>query len=204
MSLRIPHNHALRRLFRTAIDKAFCERRDLYSPAVAAHLSDEVLCDFLHVDRIYRLNSACGKRLEQLREMLPVAAEKEGPERQLEVDSYIGDFALFMVSFFPASLAGHWTDPEPLLSRVGGILVEYSQPIDYYTAEGRNAYGRAAETARLFDPESRGTFKRLASHFEDYQGVLGRVRRLLWERPELRELDDELYVESDEDIDEDR
>jgi hypothetical protein len=185
---RIPENHPLRQVFRRALDLAFSEQRDLYSPDVASHLSDDVLCDFIHVDRIYRLKDAEGRRLEDLHEMLNVSGEKEGPERRLEVDRYIGDFTLFMVGFFPGSVSrNRWFAPQPMVSKVGNILVSFQDPVSYYTAEGRNAYGRAAETARLFDPTARGTYKQLAAHFEGYLDLLLQVRRHLADLPQLRQ-----------------
>lgn len=188
MSLRVPDDHTLRRLFRSAIDEAFLRQSELYSPEVADHLADEILCDFVHVDRIYRLKDLAGRRLDELHEMIPVTRESEGPERRLEVDRYIGDFALFMGGFFPASLHQSFR-ALPLVSRVGGILVSFSDPADYYRAEGRNAYSRAAETARLFDPDSRHTYTQLADRFEGYQGILGEVKRILWERPEMQDFE---------------
>jgi len=191
MSHPIPEDHALRRLFRGAVDQAFKERRELYDPRVASHLTNDVLCDFVHTDRIYRLEGAPGERLEDLQDMLPLCGKKEGPERRLEVDRYIGDFVLFMASFFPALLRhGRWASPKTMISRVGGILVKFQQPVDYYKAEGRNAYQRAAETARLFDPDSGVTYKRLAAEFDGYLGLLERVRTILWNRPELQAPED--------------
>ena len=123
--------------------------------------------------------------------------EPEGPERRLEVDRYIGDFALFMVGFFPGSLRGCGVEAaNPMISRVGRVLVQFSRPVDYYSAEGRNAYGRAAETARLFDPESRSIFRQLADRFEGYRDVIGSVKRILSDTPQVRNL--EAALEDDE------
>ena len=192
MSHRLPQDHALRHLFRRAVDEAFRENRNLYSPQVAAHLSDELLCDFVHVDRLYRLKDAAGDSLESVAEMLPESDRREGPERRLEVDRYIGDFTLFMVAFFPASVrSAYHQSPQPLVSKVGGILVSFTSPVDYYKAEGRNAYERAAQTARLFDPDTRQTLSLLAEQFEGYQDVLEDVRRLLWDSEEVRALEEE-------------
>ena len=153
MSHPTPNQHPLHRLFERAVTEAFRDRRDLYSPEVASHISEELLPDFVHVDRIYRLKDLQGRRLEELPEMIDVAGAKEGPERSLEVNRYIGDFVLFVCSFFPALVRrGGWFTPSPMVSRVGGILVRFSEPMDYFKAEGRNAYSRAARTAQVFDP----------------------------------------------------
>jgi hypothetical protein len=186
-------SHALRDLFRDSLEKAFLECQDLYSPGVACHLSDDVLCDFIHVDRIYRLKTTEGVRLEDLPHMLEVSVAPEGPERRMEVDCYIGDFTLFMGGFFPSSVGRHhWFTPQPMVSRVGHILVKFEQPLEYYAAEGRNAYGRAAETARLFAPDERETYSLLAQRFDEYQGLLRRVKDLISDDPDLRQVEAEL------------
>jgi hypothetical protein len=187
MSDGIPENHPLRQLFSRALDKAFREHHDLYSPGVASHLGDDVLCDFIHVDRIFRLKDSSGQRLEDLTRMLHVTTEREGPERRIEVDSYIGAFTLFMSGFFPGSLASRrWLAPNPMVSRVGPIFVSFERPLDYYEAEGRNAYGRAAETARLFAPDVRETYTRLAEKFPEYLELLRLVRNLISDDPEVK------------------
>ena len=184
----IPEDHPLRCMFRLAVDRAFTQRRELYSPQVATHICDDILCGFVHTDRIYRLKDADGCRLDAIQEMLPVSSQPEGPERRLEVDRYIGDFALFMVGFFPTTLGrSSGFSVEPLVSKVGHVFVEFRKPFDYYTAEGRKAYERAAETARLFDPDSRVTYTQLASEFDGYCGLLETVRRILWEDPDFQD-----------------
>ncbi len=159
--------------------------------------AEGVLVEFLHMDALYRLKDMAGQRLESLPEMLQTSVEPEGPERRLEVDRYIGDFALFMVGFFPASLRRRGVEAaDPMISRVGRVLVQFTRPVDYYSAEGRNAYGRAAETARLFDPEARSIFRQLANRFDGYRDVIGSVKRILSDTPQVRNL--EAALEDDE------
>jgi hypothetical protein len=190
MAVTIPENHPLRNLFRRAVEKGFQEERELYSPEVASHLGDELLPDFVHVDRIYRLKSGRGKRLEDLPDMVQVAHEKEGPERRMEVDRYIGDFVLFMGGFFPNSLRRHrWFTPQPMVAKVGGILVSFTQPLDYYVAEGRNAYGRAATTARIFDPPASRTYRQLGEHLDRYLEFLSRVKVIMERDPLFRKVE---------------
>ncbi len=196
MAKPIPETHKLRRLFRAAIEKAFKEYVNLYSPDVAEHLSEGVLVEFVHMDKVYRLRDAAGQRLERIPEMLQTAAQPEGPERRLEVDRYIGDFALFMVGFFPSSLRSFgMAAADPMISRVGKLLVQFSRPVDYYIAEGRNAYHRAAETARLFDPGARDTFRRLSDGFDGYRDVMGQVKRILSDTPQVQRLESSLDAE---------
>jgi hypothetical protein len=190
MSHRIPQEHPLRQLFGRAVSQAFRERRDLYSPEVASHISDELLPDFVHVDRIYRLKNVRGRRLEELPEMIDLAREKEGPERSLEVNRYIGDFVLFMCSFFPALVRrGAWFTPTPMVTRVGSILVKFSEPMEYFKAEGRNAYSRAARTAQIFDPTVRRTYEQLGAEIEGYLELLEHTKSLMAADPDRPELD---------------
>ncbi len=183
-------NHALCTLFRAAVDRAFREHRDLYSPDVAVHIGDHILADFVHVDRIYRLKNAAGKRLEDLPAMVNVAYAKEGPERRLEVDRYIGDFVLFMAGFFPAALRrNRWFAPDPMVARVGKVLVSFSQPLDYYLAEGSNAYSRAAATARLFDESAHQTLQQLGKHIEGYLQLVSLVKQLIEDDPQVRQVE---------------
>jgi len=193
MSDSVPDSHPLRSLFQSALDRAFQERAELYAPGVSTYLGEDVLCDFVHVDKLYRLKDARGHRLEDLPEMLHVTQEREGPERRMEVDSYIGAFALFMGGFFPSSLhRNRWFVPSPMISKVGQLFVSFREPLDYYAAEGRNAYGRAAETARLFAPDARETYSLLAGRFSDYLELIRRVKALISDDPHLRKVENVL------------
>jgi hypothetical protein len=190
MSESVPETHPLRQLFLSALDRAFQERAELYAPGVSTYLGEDVLCDFVHVDNLYRLKDSKGQRLEDLPDMLHVTVEREGPERRMEVDSYIGAFALFMGGFFPSSLhRNRWFVPNPMVSKVGQIFVSFHEPLDYYAAEGRNAYGRAAETARVFAPEARETYSLLAGRFPEYLELIRRVKALLSDDPHLRKVE---------------
>ncbi|HLU48109.1 MAG TPA: hypothetical protein VK116_08485 [Planctomycetota bacterium] len=190
MKEAIPSDHPLRELFQRAVDRAFREFGDLYAPDVAEHIGEHVLADFVHIDRLYRLRDSEGRQLEELADMVDVAQEKEGLERRLEVDRYIGDFILFMGGFFPSFLGKRpWVTATPMVSRVGKIVVSFRQPRDWYLAEARNAYSRAADTARLFDPTSHSTFRRLGEHVEGYVGVVSRVKDLLSDDPEVRDIE---------------
>ena len=145
MAQPTPSRHPLRRLFRRVVQRAFASFRDLYAPGVAAHICENVLGGFVHSEHLYRLRDARGLPVENLSKMVQVAHRKEGPERRVEVDGYIGDFVLFMGGFFPSALRRqHWIDAEPLVAKVGNLLVPCARPYDYYVAEGRNAYARAA------------------------------------------------------------
>ena len=182
MSRAIPPDHPIREFFGRAVSEAFRRRRDLYSPEIARHISEEMLPGFVHMDQLYRLRSLRGKRLQDLPGMVDCAAGKEGPERNFEVNLYIGDFVLFICSFFPALVRRESRRfPFSMVSRVGGVIVSFSEPLEYYLAEGRNAYNRAASTAAVFDLSCPQTCRKLAERLEDYLKLLRMVKKYLEE-----------------------
>jgi hypothetical protein len=95
-----------------------------------------------------------------------------------------------MGGFFPSSLQRQpWLVPEPLVAKVGEILVSFSKPLDYYVAEGRNAYRRAADTARLFDPPSCPTYRQLGENLDGYLELLSWVKVIIHEDPHFRKIE---------------
>jgi len=193
MSLDIPLDHPLRDLFRGATRKALDRRPALDDPGVAAHISDEILCSLVHVDRIYRLRDRGGRRLTDLAEMtaegrLPPRAS--GFERQLEVRQHIGDFALFMAGLFPEALDRAGPRPEDaLIAKVGSVFVPFRRVYDYYIAEGRSAYAATSEMVRSLDADRSRVFGTLADRFEAYVGVMGLIRSLLSSSAYFREVE---------------
>ncbi len=182
MSREIPSDHPIRELFGQAVSAAFRRRGDLYSPDIARHISEEMLPGFVHMDQLYRLRSLQGKKLQDLPGMLDCASGKEGPERNFEVNLYIGDFVLFMCGFFPSLVRTESRRfPLSMVAKVGGVIVSYSEPLEYYVAEGRNAYQRAARTAEVFNFSSRETCCRLGERLEDYLKLLRLVKKYLEE-----------------------
>lgn len=74
---------------------------------MAAYVAD-LLVDFTHIDRVYRIRNARGKRLEEAGEMLVesnplLGAPSFGRERQLR--KHIGDYTLFLTGMFPEYVA---------------------------------------------------------------------------------------------------
>jgi hypothetical protein len=187
----VPNDHPLRVLFCKALKRAFLRFEKLYSPDVEEHLQDHVLTEFIHVDQIYRLKDGKGRRLEDLPEMVSISGRNEGPERRIEVDRYIGDFVVFMGGFFPNMVTQRgWFVPRDMVSRIGKIHVQFRKPLDYYVAEGRNAYCRAAKTAELFDPISHRTYRQLGTHIEGYVDVVKTVRELIADDPQVRAIEE--------------
>jgi hypothetical protein len=94
----------LRRLFAGLTEQTFLTTLGLADPPLTDYLS-EMLSRFLHVDAIYRLRDAAGRRLEEVAEMMieAEAMPSEGRTRR-EVHRHIGDFALFWTGVYPEAL----------------------------------------------------------------------------------------------------
>ena len=180
----IPEEHPLRRLFRSITKKAFSRFAGIYHPAVEQHISDEVLSEFVHIDRIHRIRDASGKQLKSLPEMALEARTGQscaGVERDLELHQHTGDYALFMAGIFPECIEGRRRpiDAKPLLACVGSSVVALDRPRDYYIVEGRSAYSHVARIYRSLDPPRSGVFDRLANRFEDYLDLMECIRGYL-------------------------
>lgn len=181
----IPTNHALRDYFRQATRRAFRRYRALHHPEIERHISEEVLGDFVHMDRIYRLRGEDGKPLTEIGDMAIEkrrVADRSGFERDLEVHQQVGDYALFMAGLFPEFIEGRESRAEkPLLAYVGSLLKALEEPRDYYIVEGSSAYSHVSQLYRRLDSDKSNVFHRLASRFDEYLEVLGTIRAILAE-----------------------
>src|SRR5687767_14851171 len=94
-------DHPLRRLFAGLTEHAFLSTLGLAAPPLTDYLS-ALLARFLHVNQIYRLRDAAGRRLQEVADMALEAAQlpPEGRTRR-EVHRHIGDFALFWTGLYP-------------------------------------------------------------------------------------------------------
>ena len=125
---------------------------------VDAQYPYRLLVEFLHVDSLYRIRDARGRRLEDVGEMLLESNPLLGAgsfDREREVRKHVGDYVLFMTGLFPESLDG----------RRRFRQVRLDAFVDYVKA-GRESYGVVA----AFDQfEYRGEaplFRGLADNFE--------------------------------------
>jgi hypothetical protein len=100
----VPTDHPLRRLFAGLTEQTFLTRLGIGDPNLVDYLS-ELLSRFVQMDAVYRLNSARGKRLEEVADML-LEAEALPPEGRTrrEVYRHIGDFTLFWTGVYPEAL----------------------------------------------------------------------------------------------------
>ena len=139
-------DHPLRKLFRKALDFGFA-----VNPAdkagVAEYLEDEVLCEFIHADNLYKIKDSAGRPLEDIADMLEegdVRLNASGFSREFQVHKHIGDYTLFMLGMFPTALAKR-TGKEFLLGR---LVIPGSDLYEHYVIQGQRSYSLASEIRR--------------------------------------------------------
>jgi hypothetical protein len=100
----LPPDHPLCRLFAGLTEQTFLQTFGVADPHLTDYLS-QMLSRFLHLDVVYRLRDATGRRLEEVAGML-LEAEKLPPEGRTrrEVHRHIGDFTLFWTGVYPEAL----------------------------------------------------------------------------------------------------
>jgi hypothetical protein len=106
-----------------------------------------LLVDFTHVDNLYRVRDAKGRRLEYLFD-LQLESQRGDAAHARETQKHLGDYALFIVGMFPESLRRRRRAVSP----------------SYYVAQGKQAYTTVSEMDAL--QPSAAVFRKLAAHFE--------------------------------------
>ncbi len=166
-------HHPLKKLFAGFVEHAFSVEVGLCAPRLTNYLVD-MLLDFIHVDRLYKLRDAEGHRLESIAAMLAVLESLE-PQANLsasapqerEIHRHIGDFALFWTGLFP----------EGLRRRPVGLNPDHL--VDY-VGHGKESYAIASTLfGEDVDPPG-SVFRHLSEEFELCAHGLGLVRRR-WE-----------------------
>ncbi|HPK01144.1 MAG TPA: hypothetical protein PLS90_01680 [Candidatus Sumerlaeota bacterium] len=166
----IRSNHPLRVVFRRALGFGF-DYAGIRDSDMARYLEENVMVEFIHVDRIHRFRRADGRPVEAIADMLVALRESEQaraiPERDRH--KYIGDYTLFMTGLFPELLGqirGDSTD------HIVGSLIMSGDVFAWYVAEGRRSYGIAARFGeRIFDE--------LARNYVSYADALRLARNYL-------------------------
>jgi hypothetical protein len=168
----ISPNHPLRRLFTELVTKELRADRE-----VTGYVS-ELLIDFAHVDRLYRIRNVRGKRLEEVGEMLVESSpllDAPSFDRERQVRKHIGDYTLFLSGMFPEYVA--------TLPRRG---LRLDRLIDYVKA-GKESYRIVGAFDQFEYRREAPLFRRLAEQFEYCIYGLNRVKS------ELEELRQEHY-----------
>jgi hypothetical protein len=102
----VSSRHPLSRLFHGLAERSLFERVGLCDPQLASYLGG-LLVRFTHVDNVYRIRDARGRRLEDVGEMLlesnPMLSGASF-DREREIRRHVGDYTLFFTGLFPESL----------------------------------------------------------------------------------------------------
>ena len=106
--MHVRPDHPLRRFFAEVVRKHLEQSAGISDADVNEYIAG-LLVDFAHVDNLYRIRNARGKRLEDVAEMLiesnPLLdAPSFFYERQ--VRKHIGDYTLFLTGLFPSMCIG--------------------------------------------------------------------------------------------------
>jgi hypothetical protein len=160
-------DHPLRRMFAGLTEQTFITTLGYADPPLTDYLSC-LLSRFLHVDAIWRLRDARGRRLEEVAEMMiEAAALPEGRTRR-EFHRHIGDFTLFWTGVYPEAL-----------QRLRSALAK-DHFIDY-CEQGKRSYYIASTFEDDTYREEAPVLRRLSEEFELCAYGLNQVRRQ-WER----------------------
>ena len=157
-------DHPLRRLFAGYTEQTFINMLGVGDPRLIDYLS-ELLARFVHLDAVYRLRNAQGRRLEEVAEMV-IEAEgmPEGGRTRREVYRHIGDFTLFWTGVFPEAV-----------NRLRSALSK-----DYfidYCQQGKRSYYIASTFEEDAYREEAPVLRRLSEDFELCAYGLNQERR---------------------------
>lgn len=168
MATTIRKTHPLFRLFASLTEENFAGHLAWPDAEVIGYVTD-VLADFVHVDQLFKIRNAQGRRVEEVAEMLAegdLLHRAESIEREREVHRHIGDYTLFMAGIFPEFLRRLKTSK---------VVISPDALLDYIQVGKRSylivsefTYGPYEETAPLF--------RKLSENFELCVYGLGYVR----------------------------
>ena len=97
----IPENHPLRHLFHHLTEASF-EQVGHADPELTVYVTG-LLVDFSHVDNLYRVRDAKGRRLEYLVDF-QLESQRGDQAHARATQKHLGDYALFIVPFEERSL----------------------------------------------------------------------------------------------------
>jgi hypothetical protein len=164
----ISREHPLRQLFGDLVRRHFFRGLQLHDADVAEYVTG-VLTDFTHVDNVYRIRDARGRRLEEVAEMLVESnplLDASSFDREREVRKHVGDFTLFFAGVFPEAVAA--------LPRLRPLSLDTL--IDYVAA-GKASYAIVAAFNVFEYREEAPLFRRLSDRFEECVVGLNLVKR---------------------------
>jgi hypothetical protein len=163
--------HPLRKLFRKALDFGF-EVSPADNQGVKEYIENQILCEFIHADNLYKIRDAAGKPLEDIADLLAegdVRLNAASFPREFHVHKHIGDYTLFMLGMFPMALSRR-RGKEFILGR---LVIPGSSLYEHYILQGQRSYSLASE----FRDED--LFQKLSVNFVVYRNILELVRIFL-------------------------
>jgi len=163
-------DQSLQELFGELVERAFVYSMRWHDRQVLRYLTN-LLTEFAHMDRLYRLRDLQGRPLQEVAEMLYYADIRLGAQsfyQEREVHRHIGDFTLFWTGVYPEAL------PKLRAASRNDHLIDYVK-------QGKQSYWLVS----LFDVgewrEEAPMFRRLSENFEVAMQGLYAVRQL-WEQ----------------------
>jgi len=164
----IDRGHPLRKLFRNAL--AFgLKHNPIDKIEVADYIEEQILCEFIHTDSLYRIRDTDGRGLEDMADLLAegnVLLNAQSFQREFQVHKHIGDYTLFMLGMFPMVLARR-RGREFIL---GHLVVPGASLSEHYMLQGQRSYRIASELTHG------DVFEELSSNFSLYKNILELVR----------------------------
>jgi len=164
-------DHPLRKVFKRSLDFGF-EMTSIERTPVLYYLEEQILCEFISTDNLYKIRDATGRRLEDIAEMLiegDVRLNAQSFEREYLVHKHIGDYTLFMLGIFPEAL-NRRKGKEFIL---GSLVIPQADMSEHYELQGRRSY----KIASAFTHKE--LFLELSSHYPLYRNVLTLTRTYL-------------------------
>jgi len=168
MGSGVPPGHPLQRLFAGLTERNFIVHLGWRDPEVIRYVTD-VLTDFVHIDRLYRIRNARGQRVEEVAEMLAegdLLQRASSVERERAVHKHVGDYTLFMTGLFPEFLRR---------LRTQRALVSADAFLDFIQV-GKRSYRIVSEFGSGPHEALAPLFRKLSENFELCVYGLGYVR----------------------------
>lgn len=167
MISKLPKEHPLRRLFDGLVEQTFMAELGICDPRLTDYLG-ELLSDFVHTDRIFRLRSVDGQSIVDVSRMEADAClspDAAPGTRALLLNRYIGDFTLFWSGVYPESLRPRHSGGD----RLGEFLLR-----------GKRSYDIASSLCDDGSDPPADLLRRLSREFEHCVHGL-RIVRQSWE-----------------------
>ncbi len=168
MPAPVPRGHPLQRLLSELTERNFTVYLGWADRDVIRYVG-ELLTDFVHVDHLYRIRNAQGRRVEEVAEMLlegDLLHRASSVDRERAVHKHIGDFTLFLGGLFPEWV---WQ------LRSSRVIVSADAFLDFVQV-GKRSYRIVAEFQQGAYAEMAPLFRKLAENFELCIFGLGYVR----------------------------